>query len=109
MPPRHRKGIADAVNPPEPMIPGNRPPRKTCSTGPALLFPPVTHSGTPRWHREIIRPVNLEQYRVRKYAHVGGLIMERLLKKSRPGGVRRFRYEANGHECPGLVQDPPRS
>ena len=35
MPPRHRKGIADAVNPPEPMIPGNRAPRKTCSVGPA--------------------------------------------------------------------------
>ena len=31
MPPRHRMGVADAVNPPKPMIPGNRSLRKTCS------------------------------------------------------------------------------
>jgi transposase len=31
MSPRHRKGIAAAVNRPNPMIPGNRSPRKTCS------------------------------------------------------------------------------
>jgi hypothetical protein len=34
MPPRHRKEIADTVNPPEPMIPGNRSPRKTCPIAP---------------------------------------------------------------------------
>ncbi len=34
MPPRHRKGVADAVNPPKPMIPGNRSLRKTCSIAP---------------------------------------------------------------------------
>jgi hypothetical protein len=31
MPPRHRMGVADAVNPPKPMISGNGSLRKTCS------------------------------------------------------------------------------
>jgi len=35
MPPRHRKGVADAVNPPKPMIAGNRSLRKTCPIAPA--------------------------------------------------------------------------
>jgi hypothetical protein len=35
MPPRHRMEVADAVNPPKPMIPGNRSLRKTCSIVPA--------------------------------------------------------------------------